>query len=143
MAATSDDPHDLARFVTAQDRVWPNVLAELGRGAKATHWMWFVFPQHIALGRSETARQYGIASADEARAYLRHPVLGSRLGACTSLVLAVHGKTVRDIFGVPDDLKFCSSMTLFEHVARDQPLFAQAIERCCGGRRDPRTLALL
>jgi len=137
------DPHDLQRFVEAQDRVWPEVVAELGRGRKTSHWIWFVFPQLKGLGRSPTARHYGIASADEARAYWRHPVLGPRLKTCTGLVLAVRGRSALEIFGTPDDLKFCSSMTLFERVAPDEPAFAQALDRYFGGRRDPRTLELL
>ena len=138
-----DDPHDLQRFVDAQDPVYDRVTADLEQGAKTSHWMWFVFPQLRALGRSETARRYGLASADEARAYWQHPVLGPRLAHCTGLVLAVRGRTLRQIFGTPDDMKFCSSMTLFEHVAPEHPAFAQALDRCCGGRRDPLTTALL
>jgi uncharacterized protein (DUF1810 family) len=138
-----DDPHDLQRFVDAQDPVWPQVTAELARGAKASHWMWFVFPQLRALGRSATAQRYGLASTDEARAYWQHPVLGPRLAQCTALVLAVEGRTARQVFGPPDDLKFCSSMTLFERVAPEQPAFAQALDRYFAGRRDPLTTALL
>lgn len=137
------DPHDLQRFVDAQDRVWPEVVAELGRGRKTSHWIWFVFPQLKGLGRSATARHYGIASADEARAYWRHPVLGPRLKTCTDFVLAVRGRSALEIFGTPDDLKFCSSMTLFERVAPDEPVFGEALDRYFRGRRDPRTLELL
>ncbi|MBX3619766.1 MAG: DUF1810 domain-containing protein [Rhizobacter sp.] len=140
---TTADPFELQRFVAAQAPVMAAVEAELAAGAKTSHWMWFVFPQLKALGRSATALHYGLASAEEAAAYWGHPVLGPRLKHCTELVLAVRGKTLHQVFGSPDDLKFCSCMTLFEAVARDEAVFAQALERCCGGERDARTLALL
>jgi uncharacterized protein (DUF1810 family) len=138
-----DDPHDLQRFVDAQDPVHARVEAELARGAKSSHWMWFIFPQLKGLGRSETARHYGIASLAEAEAYVRHPVLGPRLVGCTGLVLAVHDKTALQIFGRPDDLKFKSSMTLFERAAPYEPRFVEALQRYFAGERDPNTLALL
>lgn len=138
-----DDPHDLQRFVDAQDAVWPAVTAELARGAKSSHWMWFVFPQLKGLGRSSTAQHYGIASRDEALAYWRHPVLGPRLKQCAELMLAIGGKSALQILGSPDDMKFRSSMTLFEQVVPDEPAFGRAIARYFGGERDPRTLALL
>jgi uncharacterized protein (DUF1810 family) len=136
------DPFDLARFVDAQQPVYAEVLAELARGAKATHWMWFVFPQRTELGRSATAKFYGLGSVAAARAYLAHPLLGERLRACTRLVLAAEGRTPEQIFGVIDALKFRSCLTLFEQAAPDEPLFGAALDRCCGGRRDPATLAL-
>lgn len=138
-----DDPHDLQRYVAAQAPVWPAVLAELGRGAKASHWMWFVFPQLKGLGRSSTAQHFGIASRDEALAYWQHPVLGPRLKQCTELMLDVSGRSALQVLGSPDDMKFRSSMTLFEQVAPEEPVFAQAIERYFAGERDERTLALL
>lgn len=140
---TMDDPHDLRRFVDAQEPVWPAVTAELARGAKASHWMWFVFPQLKGLGRSRTAQHYGIASRDEALAYWRHPLLGPRLKHCTELMLAVPDRSALQVLGSPDDLKFRSSMTLFEQVAPDEPAFARAIERFFGGERDTATLSLL
>src|SRR2546422_10623815 len=118
-----DDPHDLQRFVDAQHPVYARVRQELARGAKASHWMWFVFPQLKGLGRSALAQHYGIASREEALAYWRHPLLGPRLKECTELVIAVDGKTALQILGSPDDLKFCSSMTLFERVVPDEPAF--------------------
>jgi len=139
----NDDPHDLQRFVSAQAPVYEQVCRELAAGRKTSHWMWFVFPQLRGLGRSATAQHYGIASADEALAYWQHPLLGPRLAQCTALVLAVPGKTLHEIFGSPDDLKFASSVTLFAHVAPEEPLFARAIGRCCGGHPDTGTLALL
>ena len=107
------DPFNLDRFVQAQDPVLAQVRAELWAGHKRTHWMWFVFPQLAGLGRSDTARYYALASLEEARAYLAHPLLGPRLIECTNLVNAVEGRSAHQIFGSPDDLKFHSSMTLF------------------------------
>ena len=145
MSPSVPDPHDLMRFVRAQDPVWDAVRAELRAGAKRTHWMWFVFPQLRGLGRSETARRYGIASADEARAYLDHPVLGDRLRGVTLLVLAHPNRSLRSILGSPDDLKFVSSMTLFDAVAEcetSEP-FGRALGQWCDGARDAATLRLL
>ncbi len=137
------DVFDLQRFVQAQDPVFASVEAELRAGRKRTHWIWFVFPQLRGLGHSELARYYGIASLDEAKAYLAHPVLGPRLTACTNLVLAVKNVSLTQIFGTPDDLKFCSSMTLFALAsAAGEPVFEQALQRYCSGKRDARTLKL-
>ncbi|WP_137894320.1 DUF1810 domain-containing protein [Ramlibacter sp. 2FC] len=137
------DPYDLQRFVTAQDPVYAQVCAELAAGAKASHWMWFVFPQLRALGRSATAHYYGLASRAEAAAYWRHPLLGQRLKDCTELVLGVQGRTAHQIFGGVDELKFRSCMTLFAAVAPEEPAFRQALEKYFGGAADPRTLELL
>lgn len=137
------DPHDLQRFVDAQDPVYRQVCAELSAGVKASHWMWFVFPQLKALGRSATAQHFGIASRDEAKAYWAHPVLGARLKECSERVLSIQGRTALQIFGPPDNLKFRSSMTLFELVALDEPVFAQALAKYFAGERDPRTLELV
>jgi uncharacterized protein (DUF1810 family) len=137
------DPWHLQRFVAAQDPVYPRVCAELARGAKQSHWMWFVFPQLKELGRSAMARHYGIASLAEARAYLAHPLLGARLAECTRLMLAVPGKSALAILGPPDDLKFCSSMTLFGVVAGPACDFTAALDRFFAGAADARTLALL
>src|SRR6478672_8846533 len=114
------DPHDLQRFVDAQADVYEDVVDELRAGHKASHWMWFVFPQLRGLGHSPTAQHYGIASLDEARAYLAHPVLGDRLRECTRLVLRVDGRNARAIFGSPDDFKFRSCMTLYGFTAPDE-----------------------
>lgn len=137
------DAEGVERFLSAQEPVWDAVVDELRRGRKTTHWMWFVFAQLRGLGTSPRAHFYGLASADEARAYLAHPVLGARLRQCVELVLAVEGRSVHDIFGSPDDQKLRSSLTLFEHVAPDDALFARALDRLYGGQRDARTLALL
>jgi uncharacterized protein (DUF1810 family) len=139
----SDDPHDLQRFVDAQERVYDQAVAELRAGSKATHWMWFVFPQLKALGRSGTALRYGIADLREAAAYWQHPLLGPRLKACTEAMLGVDGKSALQILGSPDDLKFRSSMTLFSRAAPAEPVFRQAIDKYFGGRADERTLELL
>jgi uncharacterized protein (DUF1810 family) len=134
---------DLDRFIAAQNPVFAAVLAELSAGRKQTHWMWFIFPQLSALGRSSTAKFYGLAGLEEARAYLRHPILGPRLVTCTRLVNAVEGKTAHEIFGSPDDLKFRSSVTLFQHAAPDEGAFTEALHRYFGGAEDPLTVELL
>jgi len=133
------DPHHLQRFVEAQAGVYANVVGELAAGRKQSHWMWFVFPQVAGLGSSAMAQRYAIGSRAEAVAYLAHDVLGPRLIECTGLVMHVTGRTIHDILGSPDDLKFQSSMTLFEAVS-DNPLFAAALARYFGGGRDQATL---
>jgi uncharacterized protein (DUF1810 family) len=138
-----DDPFELARFVRAQAPVYDDVLAELRAARKRTHWMWFVFPQLAGLGFSATAQQYAIASLDEARAYLAHPVLGPRLRECSALVLAAPEPDAHRLFGSPDDLKFRSCMTLFGRAAPQEPVFTECLDRFFGGEGDPHTLALL
>lgn len=141
---TADDPYDLARFVTAQGFVYDQALGELKAGRKRTHWMWFIFPQLRALGRSTRAAFYGIGGVDEARAYLAHALLGPRLRACTEAVLNCEAASLNGLFGSPDDLKFRSSMTLFEIAAgEDSGLFRAALERWCGGTADVQTTALV
>ena len=139
----SADPHDLARFTSAQEEVYDHALAELQAGRKRNHWMWFVFPQFAGLGLSPTSQRYAIRSLEEARAYLDHVVLGPRLRACTEAVLAVEESTVTEIFGFPDDLKFRSSITLFEHVSPAGSPFARALEKFFESERDPSTISLL
>jgi uncharacterized protein (DUF1810 family) len=134
---------DLDRFVRAQAPVYDEVLAELAQGRKTSHWMWFVFPQIAGLGRSETARFYAIASLDEARAYLEHPVLGSRLRECAGLLLAVEGRTAESIVGPIDAMKLRSSMTLFLRADPEEPLFGRVLDRFYGGAPDEATDALL
>ena len=138
-----DDPHDLQRFVEAQDPVYERVCEELRAGDKASHWMWYVFPQLKGMGRSSMAFHYGIASRDEALAYWQHPLLRARLAECTSLALGVQGRTAHEIFHSPDDLKFRSCMTLFAEVAPDEPIFRQALDRYFQGDGDTATIALL
>jgi len=138
-----DDIHDLQRFVAAQEPVFAQVCRELAAGEKRSHWMWFVFPQVAGLGHSPTARRFAIASQDEARAYLAHPLLGPRLRQCVTLVNAVEGRSAHDIFGSPDDVKFRSSMTLFAAAASDREIFLAALQKYYGGAPDPLTLARL
>jgi len=135
------EPFDLDRFVSAQERVINTVLTELRQGRKQSHWIWFVFPQVDGLGSSSMARHYGIKSRVEATAYLNHPILGARLLECTEAVIAHTRKSAHDIFGSPDDLKFCSSMTLFEQVGGG-PAFARALDQFFKGKRDDRTLTI-
>lgn len=141
------DSFNLGRFVNAQADVFEQVLAELRAGEKRTHWMWFIFPQMKGLGHSPQAAYYGIGSLEEAEAYLRHPLLGPRLGRCTRLVTLVEGRSIEQIFGYPDDLKFRSSMTLFARAAENAALacsdFNDALKKYFDGEPDPLTLALL
>jgi uncharacterized protein (DUF1810 family) len=137
------DPFRLHRFVDAQAPLHATALAELRRGRKQSHWMWFVFPQIAGLGLSPTTQFYAIGSLDEARAYLAHPVLGPRLREATAAVNALIGRTAHDVFGSPDDLKFRSSMTLFREAAPEEALFQAALDRYFAGEADPRTLELL
>jgi uncharacterized protein (DUF1810 family) len=134
---------DLSRFVAAQAPVYAVALAELRRGRKATHWMWFVFPQLAGLGRSPTARFYAIESLEEARRYLGHDLLGPRLAECTEAVLAHRDRDAVTIFGGIDAIKFRSSMTLFEAAAGEASPFAAALDAFYRGERDPATLGLL
>jgi len=135
-----NDPFDLQRFVNAQNPMYEEVCAELRDGHKQGHWMWFIFPQLRGLGHSQMATAFGIASRDEAEAYLNHPVLGTRLRECTQLVNLVEDRSISQILGYPDDLKFRSSMTLFGAVASGDQIFNQVLERYFGGERDPLTL---
>jgi uncharacterized protein (DUF1810 family) len=137
------DPFDLKRFVDAQDPVYGNVVEELRAGRKRSHWMWFVFPQLRGLGGSPMAHRYGISSLDEARAYLRHDVLGPRLRECARLVNQVQGRSATEIFGSPDDLKLCSSMTLFARAADDNEDFLALLDKYYDGRQDQLTLERL
>ena len=135
--------YDLERFVRAQEPVFETALVELRAGLKRSHWMWFVFPQLRGLGRSPLAQHYGINSFGEAAAYLEHPVLGTRLRQCVEAVLALQGKSLRQIFGTPDDIKFRSSMTLFALTAGADSMFQEALNRFCKGAMDQVTVDLL
>ena len=138
---------DLDRFVRAQDGVIEQVRSELSEGRKRSHWMWFVFPQLNGLGHSAMARQYAVASLEEARAYLKHPILGLRLVECSALVNQVKGRSINQIFGSPDDLKFHSCMTLFAQIAEEfhfeAPMFREALAKFFSGRSDENTLSRL
>ncbi len=141
-SALHQDPFDLQRFVAAQDPVYSTVTTELRRGRKQMHWMWFIFPQVIGLGRSSMAQRFAIRSRDEASAYLAHPLLSGRLLECTELVLGNSEKTAREIFGSPDDMKFRSSMTLFSAVSA-RAIFQTAIDLFYEGVPDDATLAIM
>jgi uncharacterized protein (DUF1810 family) len=138
-----DDTYNLQRFVDAQDPVFAQVCSELRAGQKSTHWMWFIFPQIEGLGSSSLARKYAISSLDEAKAYLNHPVLGPRIKECTRLVLSIEGRTMEEIFGTPDDLKFRSSLTLFAHAEPAEQVFQDALRKYFGGEEDSLTVAQL
>lgn len=137
------DPFGLSRFVDAQAPVYLDVVEELRAGRKRSHWMWFVFPQIRGLGGSPMAIHYAISSLEEARAYLRHEVLGPRLRECTRLVNEVQGRSVGEIFGSPDDLKLCSSMTLFAHATDDNEDFVALLDKYYDGQRDALTVQRL
>jgi uncharacterized protein (DUF1810 family) len=137
------DTFDLQRFVAAQARNYADALAELRRGRKTSHWMWYVFPQIAGLGSSAMAQAYAIGSLDEARAYLAHPVLGPRLRECVAAVQAVEGRSAHAIFGSPDDMKLRSSLTLFAAAAPQEPLFRDALAKYFAAAPDPRTLEKL
>jgi uncharacterized protein (DUF1810 family) len=137
-----NDPYDLTRFVDAQHAVYSRVIEELSQGRKQSHWMWFIFPQITGLGFSEMAQRFAIGSRDEATAYLAHHILGPRLIECTRLVLAVEGRTIHDVLGSPDDMKFRSSMTLFAAVS-DNAIFDEAVTKYYPAGKDPTTLEIL
>jgi uncharacterized protein (DUF1810 family) len=137
------DPFNLQRFLDAQSPVIAAVRAELAQGRKQTHWMWFVFPQIDGLGSSAMAKRYAIRSLDEAKAFAAHPLLGARLRDCTELVLSLNNRTIRDVFGSPDDLKFHSCMTLFARAVPDEPVFSGALVKYFAGNEDRMTLARL
>ena len=146
MSSNGADPFDLQRFVDAQDGVYPTALAELRAGRKRSHWIWFVFPQLQGLGRSPTAIRYGITSLAEARAYLDHDVLGPRLRECARVVVGIQGPSADDIFGWPDNLKVCSSMTLFARAADDPDIqadFRAVLDRFYDGVEDALTVQQL
>ncbi|MEQ0747193.1 DUF1810 domain-containing protein [Mycobacterium tuberculosis] len=140
---SASDPFDLKRFVYAQAPVYRSVVEELRAGRKRGHWMWFVFPQRRGLGSSPLAVRYGISSLEEAQAYLQHDLLGPRLHECTGLVNQVQGRSIEEIFGPPDDLKLCSSMTLFARATDANQDFVALLAKYYGGGEDRRTVALL
>lgn len=140
---SAGDPFDLKRFVDAQEPVYGDVVDELRAGRKRSHWMWFVFPQLRGLGGSAMAARFGIASLDEAGAYLRHELLGPRLHECSRLVTAVQGRSIGQIFGSPDDLKLRSSMTLFAHATEDNHDFIAVLDTYYDGHQDRLTVERL
>ncbi|QXP83135.1 DUF1810 domain-containing protein [Methylococcus sp. Mc7] len=143
MASKPPDPFDLHRFLAAQANDYGIAIAELRAGRKRTHWMWYVFPQLRGLGISPISQFYGIGSAEEARAYLGHEVLGMRLGECVSVLNELETDSAEEVFGRVDAAKLRSSLTLFEAVAAEKKPFARALEKFFGGKRDDRSLAIL
>jgi uncharacterized protein (DUF1810 family) len=144
MSGTGEnDPYDLQRFLDAQNHVVEQVRAELRAGQKRGHWIWFIFPQIKGLGYSSAANKFAISCRAEAEAYLKHPILGPRLRDCTSLVTQIEGRSIDQIFGYPDKLKFRSSMTLFARATVDNQLFESALRKYFGGKPDPLTLERL
>jgi uncharacterized protein (DUF1810 family) len=137
------DPYNLQRFVDAQNRVYDVVRAELERGRKQSHWMWFIFPQIAGLGRSAMSMRYAISSLEEAKAYLNHPTLGSRLRECTRLVTLAQGRSAYEILGSPDDMKFHSCLTLFTNAEPEDQVFRDALEKYFDGEEDSLTVAKL
>jgi uncharacterized protein (DUF1810 family) len=133
----------LERFIEAQAPVYDQALAEVRAGLKQSHWMWFVFPQIAGLGESPTARAFAIQSLAEARAYLAHPLLGQRLRECCQAMMNVRGRSAREVFGAPDDMKFHSCLTLFAETAPDEVLFYNLLEKYFDGDADEATLELL
>jgi uncharacterized protein (DUF1810 family) len=140
---SANDPHNLQRFVDAQNAVFEQVCAELRAGQKQGHWMWFIFPQLRGLGNSELAGHFAIASRDEAQMYLKHRVLGPRIRECTRLVNLVEGRLINQIFEYPDDLKFRSSMTLFAAATPENKIFNDALQKYFRGEPDRLTLERL
>lgn len=134
---------DLERFVTAQEPVYAQALAEIRSGRKRSHWMWFIFPQIQGLGWSSMSQRFAISGPDEARAYLQHPVLGPRLVECMQAVLQIKGKSAEDIFGSPDDMKLRSCATLYAAVSPPESVFQQVLDRYFDGQRDEQTLSRL
>ena len=137
------DPHDLERFVTAQEGVYESAVAQLRAGRKTGHWMWFVFPQIAGLGLSATSQRYAIASMAEARAYLEHPVLGRRLAECARVLTGLSGRDAEEIFGGIDAVKLRSSMTLFARASEDDSVYHAVLDQYFGGEPDPQTDARL
>jgi len=140
---STNDPHDLQRFVDAQDSAIEQVYKELREGRKRGHWMWFVFPQLRGLGHSDMAIKFGISSLQEAVAYLKHAVLGPRLRTCSQFVILVEGRSIEQIFGYPDYLKFRSSMTLFARATSENQVFNNALQRYFVGECDSLTIERL
>lgn len=137
------DPFDLARFLSVQDRVYDQALAEIQNGRKLSHWMWYIFPQYDGLAFSSTSKFYAIKSIKEARAYLDHPVLDMRLKEISEAALRVKDRTANQIFGTPDDLKLKSSATLFDAISLPGSVFDRLLAHFFDGGKDERTLELL
>ena len=140
---TSTDPHNLSRFVHAQEDDYDTALSEIRGGQKRSHWMWYIFPQFDGLGFSAMSKRYAIKSLAEAEAYLRHPILGPRLLACAEAALAVEGRSASEVFGSPDDMKLRSCATLFARVSPSGSVFVRLLEKYFRGERDDKTVRLM
>jgi uncharacterized protein (DUF1810 family) len=140
---SGNDPYDLQRFVHAQSAWFEQACRELSEGHKQSHWMWFIFPQLRGLGHSAMANRYAISSLQEAEAYLRNPILGSRLRHCTQLVMLIEDRSIEQIFEEPDDMKFRSSMTLFANTAAENKIFKDALQKYFAGKPDRLTIERL
>ena len=138
-STAKQDSFDLVRFLEAQADTYAQAVHELRSGQKRSHWMWFIFPQFDGLGTSATSHRYAIKSLPEVHEYLRHPVLGARIAECTRIVNSLQGRSARQIFGTPDDMKFRSSMTLFELASGSKSEFASALDKYFAGERDMKT----
>lgn len=143
MSPSNRDPFQLERFIQAQETVYQQALKELKNGKKKSHWIWYIFPQLEGLGHSATSKHYGIKSLEEAKEYLRHPVLGPRLLECCEAILAVKGRTAEDIFDFPDDMKLRSSMTLFASISPPDNMFLRVLQKYFDGGQDPKTIEIL
>ena len=139
----TDDPHDLNRFLLAQEGDFDTALSEITSGKKRTHWMWFIFPQFDGLGYSSTSRHFAIKNLEEAKAYLEHPILGTRLFACAEAVMGIEGRTAHEIFGSPDDTKLKSCATLFACVSGPGSIFDRLLVKYYQVKRDEKTLKLV
>jgi uncharacterized protein (DUF1810 family) len=142
-SGSAGDPHDLGRFVEAQEDDYEEALSEVRSGRKVSHWMWYVFPQFAGLGFSPTSQRYAIKSRAEAAAYLRHPILGPRLVAIAEAALRVEGRSALEIFGSPDDMKLRSCATLFAFVSPEGSVFHRLLDKYFRGEPDTTTLRLL
>ncbi len=143
MSEGSSDPHDLNRFVRAQDSDYARALEEIQWGQKRSHWIWYIFPQFEGLGQSSTSKKYSIKSVAEAKAYLAHPVLGPRLIECCEAALKIEGRSAHTIFGSPDDLKLKSCATLFAQISPRGSVFHRLLDKYFEGDRDQKTLRLM
>ena len=143
MERDPNDPHDLKRFLDAQQNTYGQAISELRMGKKRTHWMWFIFPQFAGLGFSGQSKLYAIKSLDEARAYLEHPILGPRLVDAAKACLEIEGRSAPDVFGWPDDMKLRSSMTLFSVASSGETVFHDVLAKFFDGKPDGRTVELI
>ena len=139
----ASDPHDLKRFLEAQQDDYRQALAEIRGGRKRSHWMWYIFPQYAGLGFSSTSQRYAIKSVAEAEAYLRHPVLGPRLVECAEAAIGIEGRSAAEVFGSPDDIKLRSCATLFAALSPHGSVFERVLDKLFRGARDERTIRLM